>query len=219
MGVCPDGGTILVYCLSQPIKHDQVMLQPALRGRRKSKDGKEGKETVRGIPVYLLDETAIAFPNAKTIVNGETELIRNTLKQRRTNLAAPLKELFASLDFSQVVLSIQAGVPRSLSESVLRDRADVAKPVLATMDEYQYGETLRLNRTFHFRSASGVEEFRQALHGALDEEAKQAKVPESVVRFLSSIQVTATDKQVRMEATLPKKQWTDKALETVRRIF
>jgi hypothetical protein len=166
-----------------------------------------------------LDDTAIAFPDAKTSVNGETELIRNTLKRRRTNLAAPLKELFPSLDFSQVVLSIQAGVPRSLSDTVLRSRADAANLVLATIDEYQYGDTLRLNRTFHFHSADGVEEFRQALRGALDDEAKQAKTPEFVARFLSSIQITSADKQVRMEATLPRKQWTDKGLETVRRIF
>ncbi len=219
MGVSPDGGTILVYCLAQPVKHDQVMLQPALRGWRKSKEGKEAKETVRGIPVYVLDETAIAFPDAKTIVNGEADLIRNTLQRRRTNLVAPLKELFPSLDFSQMVLSIQAGVPRSLSDTVLRDRADAAKSVLATMDEYQYGDTLRFNRTFHFPSANGAEEFRQALRGALDDEVKQAKIPEFVARFLSSVQVTATDKQVRMEATLPKKQLTDKGLETIRRIF
>jgi len=192
------------------------MLQPAFREWRRSRGG---KETIRGVPVYLLTTTAVAFPDAQTIVNGETQLVRTALSGRPAKCSAALRDAIPALDFSLTTLAVTEGVPQTLLESPLQAGADSAKLVVATTDGHQFGDSFRFARTFHFGNNGGAEEFRQAMEDALAAAVKQRNTRKSIRQVLESVQVTAGAQQVEMILVLPKNQAQEKTLETLSRWF
>ncbi len=216
VGARPDGSMMVIYRLNQPVEDDQVMMQPAFREWRTVR-GK--KETIRGVPVYVLTTTAVAFPDPQTIINGETPLVRSALTQRPASFSTTFRELIPALDFSLATLTVTEGVPRTVLESYLQGSTDAAKLVVATTDGHQYGDPLRFVRTFHFGDSAAGDEFRQALHGALGAAAKQRNTPKNVRQVLESVEITAAGQEVEMTLTLPKSQATEKTLETLSRLF
>jgi hypothetical protein len=197
VGVAADGeGTVLVYRLNRPVRAEAILglgpfRDPQKRPRR--------LETVGGVALYPLGRTALAFPDSRTIVNGETELLEKTLAGGG-RLADPLNRLLGTLDFSAPVVVASIGVGEPV-QSLLQRSGVPNEAVSGTTDCFQPGPAVSLLCVLHLRDPHSADSVAAALKTAVQQAAQDPKTAEPVRRLLADSSVSAAGGKVQVQWT------------------
>jgi hypothetical protein len=198
VGVAADGeGTLLVYRLTRPVRAEAILESPPFRDPQKRSPP---PKTVGGVVLYPLGRTALAFPDSRTIVNGETDLLKETLARRGT-FADPLNRLLGTLDFSApvVIASVGAGEPM---QSLLQRSGVKSEAISGTTDCFQPGPTVPLLCVLHLRDRRSADSVAAALQRAMLETAEDPKTAQAVRRLLAGSRVWAADGKVQVQWTV-----------------
>jgi hypothetical protein len=219
-GRAADGsGIVVVYELNRPVVPEQFMEREAFHSARKKEID---KETIRGVPVYHLRASSLAFPDAQTIVNGDTELLGQVLRHGGSALQEPIGRLVRAVEPAAMDVVVTAGPPRPLLEKFLPNRDYLAAAMLGSTEQVQFGPTLRLERTFHFENTAAAEEFRAALRTSLSTAARGSTMPEAVRKLLALAEISASENKVALRLSLPA-SWTDRlspdVQDTLKQLF
>ncbi len=197
VGVAADGeGTLLVYRLTRPVRAEAILESGPFHDPQKRS---HPPETVGGVVVYPLGRTALAFPDARTIVNGETDLLKKTLA-RNGGFAEPLNRLLATLDFSAPVVIASVGVGEPM-QSLLEKAGVRSEAISGTTDCFQPGPTVPLLCVLHLRNPRSADSVAGALNRALLEIAQNPKTAEPVRRLLAGSRVSAAGGKVQVQLT------------------
>lgn len=220
-GRAADGsGTLAVYRLTRDVRPEEILDRPVFSSGKKSR---YQKETIRGIPVYVFTAgaTAIAFPERRVIVTGETELLRRTLSSRWGRSGSPLGGLLAELNFSAASVVASVGSPKPFAAQRLQHSPQLPGRITGTTDAFFYGPTIRCVRTFHIDRQPAAAELQQALQNSISAASKDPKTSEAARALLAAVQVSSPgDKaRVQMEVSLQRSQFSAKSLETLGRLF
>jgi hypothetical protein len=196
VGVAADGeGTLLVYRLTRPVRAEAILESAPFRSPKK---GPRLHETAGGVAIYPLGRTALAFPDSRTIVNGETDLLKKTLAQRGTALAGPLNRLLGTLDFSAPVVIASVGVGEPMQSLVERSGVK-SEAISGTTDSFRPGPTIPLLCVLHLRDRRSADSVAEALNRALLEVARDPKTADPVRRLLADSRVWAADGKVQVQ--------------------
>ncbi|MGA2030891.1 MAG: hypothetical protein ABSG68_01430 [Thermoguttaceae bacterium] len=210
-------GIVVVYRLTHAIQPEQIMNKPLFRAEQKST---QTSETVCGTALYLFEVSAIAFPDPRTIVNGDTQLLRRVLTRGKAGLGEPLRRFVVKeLDFTAANVAAMPGLPQPLSEAYLRDHADLAQSVCATTDRFAYGPSGLFVRTFHMADEAAAIELQQALTSSLAVAGQNAKTPPEVRQICESLRVSVWESKVTMRLTMPSSPLSDPARACLNQLF
>ncbi len=199
VGVAADGeGTLLVYRLTRPVRAEAILDSAPFRDPQKRS---RLPETVGGVALYSLGRTALAFPDSRTIVNGETDLLRETLARRGTVFADPLNRLLGTLDFSAPVVIASVGVGEPM-QSLLERSGVKNEAISATTDCFQPGPTVPLLCVLHLRDRRSADSVAGALNRALLEVAQDPATAEPVRRLLAGSRAWAANGKVQVQWTV-----------------
>jgi hypothetical protein len=216
-GQAADGsGTVVVYHLTRPVRGQLVADLKPFRARRKS-DGPS--EEVRGVPIYSLGPTVLAFPEPQVIVNGEAELVRQVLRRWSHGLAKPLSDYLQAADPSASTVVVAARAPQEHLQNDLRVPGRLVDAVRGTTVTLQYGETIRLTRTLHVEDAPLGDELRGALQTALARLVQDPKTPAPLRQALQQAQLSASPGQVQMQVALPAAMFRGTPPELLQRLL
>ena len=198
VGVAADGeGTLLVYRLTRPIRAEAILDRGPFRDPRKRP---RITETAGGVVLYPLGQTALAFPDSRTIVNGETDLLRKTLAGGGAVFTDPLNRLLRTLDFSAPVVIASVGVGEPV-QSLLQKSGVQSESISGTTDSIQPGPTVPLLCVLHLRDPRSADSIAQALQKTLLATAQDLKTAEPVRRLLAGSRVSAAEGKVQVQLT------------------
>lgn len=215
-GTADGGNLIVVYRLTRPIPPEKIVGRPSFRALRKT-DGPS--ETVRGVPVYYVGPSALAFPEPQVIVNGDLELVRQVLRARSAGIAGPLEELLETADFSTTCLEMSVGVPLPLRDSFLQAYADQADTVAATATNYTYGSIVKFRRTLQVRDAEAVEGLRTSAEQSIRTAAKDERCDEKLRGLLKEVHVSKSAQAVHIELELLPDAVPPETVKQLRQLF
>jgi hypothetical protein len=197
VGVAADGeGTLLVYRLTRPVRAEAIVESGPFRDPLKRP---RLRETAGGVVLYSLGRTALAFPDSRTIVNGETELLRRTLAGHGA-FADPLNGLLGTLDFSAPVVIASVGVGEPV-QSLLQRSGVKSEAVSGTTDCFQTSPTVPLVCVLHLRNPRSADSVAEALKTALAGVARDPNTAPAVRRLLAGSHVSAAGGKVQVQLT------------------
>ncbi len=198
VGVAADGeGTLLVYRLTRPVRAEAILERGPFRDPQKRP---RLPETVGGVVLYPLGRTALAFPDSRTIVNGETDLLKKTLVRRGTVFADPLNRLLGTLDFSAPVVIASVGVGEPM-QSLLQKSGVNDDAISGTTDCCRPGPTVLLLCVLHLREPRSADSVAEALKRAVLEVAQDPRTAEPVRRLLAGSRVWVAGGKVQVQWT------------------
>ncbi len=198
VGVAADGeGTVLVYRLTHPVRAESILERGPFRDPQKRR---RAPEVVGGVALYPLGRTALAFPDSRTIVNGDTDLLEKILARGGAVLAAPLNRLLGTLDFSAPVVIASIGVGEPM-QSLLQKSGVKSDAISGATECLRPGPTVPLLCVLHLRNPRSADSVAAALKTALREVAQDPKTAEGVRRLLAGSRVWAADGKVRVQLT------------------
>lgn len=186
-------GMIIVYALTKPVTAAQIMALPAfVVAHKKSGDN---EQTIRGVPIFEFETSAIAFPDPRTIISGETELLRSVL-ERGAVVRDPMNRLIRAADFSTTGMAVTVGVPRPFVEDYLGGHDSLAEMIVGTTDQFQFGATNRLSRTFYFDDPAMADEFQRVVRTSLA--VHSTKLPSHVRKLVDMTEITRAECKVSL---------------------
>jgi hypothetical protein len=202
---------VVVYRLTRSIDPEEIMGKKAFK--------KYDKDEVRGKPVYTLAGSAIAFPEEKLIVNGQTELVRSSVRRRGKGFSGPLCQFLETVDFSATCVVITPGLPPPFASAHLENAGDLATWVKGAVDSHRYGQTIRFLRSLRLGDERAAGRLQQSLQQSLAERAEDPENPEAVRQLLGSVQVSSAAGEVRIQLTLDADQLSKDALEGLKHVY
>jgi len=216
-GRAADGaGMVVVYRLTRAIKPDEVLQKRAFRGKDKSR---YVPETIGGVPVFVYQTVALAFPEPKVILSGDLFIIRKVLTRWSSGVRDPMKSLLGSLDFSIAAVSAAVGAPKPLLTTHLQDCKPLESSISGTCDSCEFGETVRFVRIIHVAESQAAEQIQRSLKRSLAETAKKLKASETTRKTLASIEISGSEDGVKMAVSLRKEELNGPLLPTLTGLF
>ena len=216
VGRSADGaGTIVVYRLTHPIKPEDVTSKPTFAALRKLAKGKRRDPDES---LCLLETTAIAFPEPQTIVNGETELVRQVV-HRRHRFSDPMNLLVHGLDFNATQAVATVEIPPAVRDTALAGHTELTLQVMGTTVERRYGPTLQFARTFLCRDEAAAVTLQHALQDWTHQAAGEVHRPLSVRQAFSTLEVSVVEKRVQWRLNLHAAQYVGPVCEAVDPLF
>jgi hypothetical protein len=209
-------GTVLVYHLTHPVNGEEIAKRPPFRALRKSD---RPTETVRGVPVYSLGTTAIAFPEPQVIVNGELRFVREALGRWTRGVAEPLDHLLQTADLSATSVILSDGASEPIVTTYLPKTGHGTDEVRGSTTSFHYGQTLRLTRILQFDDEQTARDFETSLKSAIALAAKDAKASKNVQELLAQLQISASEASVQIALACPMDQMHGGCLEIVHQLF
>ncbi|MBM4090745.1 MAG: hypothetical protein FJ276_15185 [Planctomycetes bacterium] len=198
VGCAADGSSLLlVYQLTRVVDIEEIMKRARFQAA-----GYE-REMVRGVWMYACAAggTAIAAPEPRVLINGDTPLVQRVLR-RRDGWRDPRIPLLDTLDFSAASVTASDRVPPAFVKHWLKEAAPLADSVRGTVDSVQIGPMTRFARTIHAGDQQSAIQIWQAFRRALRECAGDTAAPPDVRQLLDEVKSVATDSEVRIRTTL-----------------
>lgn len=218
-GLTTNTPEIVVYWLKRPVRPDELFAKPAMALFKAAKKDAGPAEVIRGVPVYVYHDSALAFPEERAILSGKVPLVREILARRSKPCAAPLNQLLETLDFSATSIVATTGMPDALRLAHLKQHHELAASVWGTTDCYQYGPTIRFVRTLHVKDDASMWSLQQCLQTSLTQTARAQQSSSTVRSLLQGVRVSASGGTVRIELPLPASRLSKEALEALESLF
>jgi hypothetical protein len=175
-------------------------------------------EMIRGVPVYVWDNSAIAFPGEQTAVNGQTALVREVVRGRQ-GFRPSSSGLMATLDFEATVSGVTDGPPPCFSAGDLLECEHLLDTVRATTDDYRYGENLQFKRTLHLSDPEQARELCQCLDDSLAAARDKRDRKDPAREMIGEVQVLAEGNVVEIRLTVENDPLPSACVEAIHALF
>jgi len=216
-GRAADGtGMVVAYFLNRPVQPEEVFEKRAFRGSGKRS---YAPERIGGVTVYVYQTVAVAFPEPQVVLTGDLFAIRKILTRWSKTVRESMKPLLDSVEFSAPAVSLSAVAPRTLLNTHLQDCKHLESAITGTIDLLEFGETMRIVRLVRVADPSAAETIRRSLKRSLTAAAAKPRVPESVRKVLTSVEVAEADGGVKLTVTLRRGELTSPVLSSLSGLF
>ncbi len=201
-GRAADGsGMVVVYRLARDIKPDDVLQKRAFQGRDKSR---YTPEKIGGVPVFVYQTAALAFPEPKVVLSGDFVVLRRMLTRWSSGIRDPMKSLLEGLDFSKPNVSAATGAPKPLLTAYLQDCQQLELAIVGTRDSCEFGKPLRFVRILRIAESQAAGQIQHSLKRSLAETASNPKTPEAIRKALASVEIADSEDGVQIAVALGK---------------